>query len=54
MLAKKLTTTIFAPFFENGMKLEKIFEISHLYFKGQLILEWNFCVFKSPKKPTKF
>ena len=23
-------------------------------FKGQLISEWNFGVFKSPKKPTKF
>ena len=22
--------------------------------KGQLISEWNFGVFKSPKKPTKF
>ena len=25
-----------------------------LRFKGQLISEWNFGVFKSPKKPTKF
>ena len=27
---------------------------SRQYIKGQLISEWNFGIFKSPKKPTKF
>ena len=29
-------------------------DVPHCLAKGQLISEWNFGVFKSPKKPTKF
>ena len=32
------------------MNVPQVFDVA----EGQLIAEWNFGVFKSPKKPSKF
>ena len=38
--------------FHNSVKSARTIHVE--IGKGQLILEWNFVVFNSPKKPTKF
>ena len=53
MLRQNSVNVTFVGTLNFNVPTEVTFTI-HIMIKGQLISEWNFSVFKSPKKPTKF
>ena len=54
LVMHKILQKLMSPWDKVGPEKNRSIDFSPRATKGQLISEWSFGVFKSPKKPTKF